>query len=94
MSKPRGSVPRTVSACVPQGAAQPAVRRCLLCGAPATILGCFVPHQPERWGLTSEAPAPGTLRTVWYGLCENCARPGVQYVVEDRLQAKRRAVLN
>lgn len=80
--------------CMLPVAARPAIRRCLLCGAPATILGCFVPEQPERWGLGSEAPAPGQMRTVWYGLCEDCARPGVQYEIEERLRAIRQSVLS
>jgi len=43
---------------------------CLLCGRPALILGCFVPHEPQRW--SSTVLAPGMTLVFFYGLCSSC----------------------
>ena len=58
-----------------------ATDRCLLCRAPSTVLGVFVPGTPQSWG----APA-GKDRLVCYGLCSPCfAREDVLDVVEGMI---------
>ncbi|GEM_PF-5451028 len=71
---------------------RPETHYCILCGAPATVLGCFIPDDPECWSVTPLAP--GKVRTFWYGLCKTCAVPGVQYRVEERIRLARQVRLN
>jgi hypothetical protein len=58
---------------------------CALCGAPAVMVGCFVPEDPSQW--SGGSPPRGKTRTYWYGLCARCAAEGPEAAekVEARL---------
>jgi hypothetical protein len=54
---------------------------CLLCNAPSTVTGLFLPTDSQLWG----API-GRQRTVVYPLCSNCAdRPDAPDACELRI---------
>ena len=57
---------------------------CLICGAPPTIIGIFLPENSESWG----API-GKTRLVRYCLCNKChGRPDTPERVEKIIQAE------
>jgi hypothetical protein len=44
---------------------------CILCGDVPSVIGVFVPDDPQKWGA-----APGKKRFVRYCLCEKCKAKG------------------
>ncbi|MFA5643885.1 MAG: hypothetical protein WC949_04975 [Candidatus Paceibacterota bacterium] len=41
--------------------------KCLLCGDTPSVIGIFIPDDPQKWGA-----APSKKRFVRYCLCEKC----------------------
>ncbi len=68
-------------------ALSPFVRHCYLCGRRASYIGLFVPDRP--WEFSSFPPAPGKVRSFFYGVCEPCFGVGVD-VLAELVEAKLR----
>lgn len=64
---------------------------CALCGAPAMVMGIFLPTELQHATRTATAavrglPDPGDRCPIGYGLCGGCAAtPDARERVEDRI---------
>jgi hypothetical protein len=64
---------------------------CYLCGAPAAVVGVFVPTTEEAAREFNCVAPEGKTRSIVYALCRTCLdTPGIQDVVEERLLTDRR----
>lgn len=64
---------------------------CYLCGAPAFVVGVFVPTTEEAAREFNCVAPEGKTRSIVYALCRTCLdTPGIQDVIEERFLKDRR----
>jgi len=64
------------------------IKYCYLCEKEGIkFVGCFAPDDPTK--LILGEPAPGKIRTYWYGLCEECFKlPDKAELVEKKMESE------
>lgn len=62
------------------------VNACYLCGHPPIHVGFFAPFEP--WNFSPEAPAPGRVRVLAYGICASCMENLGDEELARRVEAK------